>query len=138
MITNVNAYLNFAGTAEKAIKLYETALGAKAEGVIRFGDVPEAKAPPEHKNRIMHALLHIGNGAVMISDAPPSMKIPAESNVQVALAFDDAAELTKCFDALARDGKVALPLHETDWAEKFGMLTDAFGIKWMLNCAKKK
>ena len=61
-IKKLNPYLIFNGTAEKAVKLYESALGAKTEGLMRFGDVPGMNVAPEHKSRVMHALLRIGEG----------------------------------------------------------------------------
>jgi PhnB protein len=137
-IKNVNPYLNFNGTAEKAIKLYEGALGAKVEHVSRFGDTPGMDIPPSEKNRVMHALLRIGDTAVMLSDTMPNMPPPAGNNVHVSLNCDDVADMTQRFDALAAGGKVTMPLQDTFWGAKFGMLTDAFGINWMFNCETRK
>ncbi len=139
-IKQLNPYLIFNGTAEKAIKLYESALGARTEGPMRYGDVPPQnghKVAPEDKNRIMHALLHIGAGVVMVGDAPPDVKAPTEGNIHVSLDFDDLKDMTKKFDALAARGKVEQPLKDAFWGATFGMLTDEFGVCWMFNCAKK-
>ncbi len=137
-IKNLNPYLCFNGTADKAIKLYESALGAKAESVSRFGDVPGMDFAPEHKSRVMHALLRIGEGVVMISDSQPNTPVATEGNVQVSLQFDEVADMAKKFDALAAGGKVTMPLQDTFWGAKFGMLTDAYGVRWMFNCEIKK
>jgi PhnB protein len=139
-INKLNPYLNYDGNAEQAIKLYETALGAKTEHVMRFGDVAETKASPADSKRIMHALLQLGSGVVMLSDTMPGMPTTAEANgnTQVALHFDDPAEMARRFEALSVGGKVTLPLHDTFWGAKFGMLTDAFGIRWMFNCELKR
>ena len=141
-IKKLNPYLNFDGTAEKAIKLYETALGARTETIMRFGDLPPGPggtAPaPEHKNRVMHALLHVGGGAIMISDTMPGHPLPIGTNVHVTLDFDDAVEMGRAFEALSAGGKITMPLHDTFWGAKFGMLVDAFGIPWMFNCDTKK
>jgi PhnB protein len=136
-IRQLNPYLSFAGTAEKAIKLYESALGGKAERIMRFGDAPESKAAPEDKNRVMHAVVHLGAGVIMLSDSMANMPNVTESNVQISLDFDDAADMSQKFDALAVGGKVVMPLQDTFWGAKFGMLTDAFGIHWMFNCDQK-
>lgn len=133
-IKQLNPYLNFNGTAEQAIKLYERALGAKTEGLQRFGDIPGAKVNPEHKNRVMHARLDIGGGMLMVSDTQPGMPFTPEGNVHVCLDFDDPADLTKKFEALAAGGKVTMPVQDTFWGAKFGMLTDAYGVQWMFNC----
>ena len=137
-IKKLNPYLNFDGTAEKAIKLYESALGAKADNVMRFSDAKGMDVRPEGKNRVLHAALHIGQGIVMVSDSPIGMPIPADSNTQVSLDFDDAADMAKKFDALAVGGKITMPLQDTFWGARFGMLTDAYNIKWMFNCELKK
>jgi len=137
-IKQLNPYLNFDGTAEKAIKLYERALGAKTAHIQRFGDIPGSRPPPESANRVMHALLRVGPGVIMISDTQPGDAPVVGSNVHVCLDFDSPDEMSGKFDALAAGGKVTMPLQDTFWGAKFGMLTDAFGIKWMFNCELKK
>lgn len=136
-ITQLNPYLNFNGTAGEAIRLYERALGAKVEASQRFGEAPGMTVPEEHKHRIMHARLRIGAGIVMISDAPPNMPVATEGNVHICLDFDDVADATTRFNALAAGGKITMPLQDTFWGATFGMLTDAFGVRWMFNCTKK-
>ena len=137
-IKQLNPYLNFNGTADKAIQLYERALGAKVENAQRFGDVPGMNFPTEHKNRVMHAVLRIGTGMLMLSDTMPDQPAASGGNVHITLDFDDPGEMTKKFDALAAGGKVTMPLGDTFWGAQFGVLTDAFGIPWMFNCTLKK
>ncbi|HEX7507957.1 MAG TPA: glyoxalase/bleomycin resistance/extradiol dioxygenase family protein, partial [Polyangia bacterium] len=132
-IRKLNPYLNFNGTADKAIKLYERALGAKTDKIMHFGDVAEMKVAPEHRDRVIHAVLYIGEGVVMLSDTMPNQPAPTETNTHVILDFDDTADMTKKFDALAVGGTVVMPLQDTFWGAKFGMLKDAFGISWMFN-----
>jgi PhnB protein len=137
-IKKLNPYLMFNGTAGKAIKLYETALGAKTDAVMRFGDMPDYKGGAESKDRVMHAMLFIGGGVVMISDEMPGTPASSGTNVHVALDFDDAEDMTTKFNALAQGGKVTAPISDTFWGAKFGMLTDEFGIRWMFNCEIRK
>jgi PhnB protein len=139
-IKSINPYLMFDGTAEKAIKLYESALGAKAEHVSRYGDGPgvEHCKTQADKDRIMHGSLRIDGTVIMVSDGPPGRAMPTESNVQISLDFDDVAEMAGKFDALAEGGKVRMALQDTFWGARFGMLTDPFGIQWMFNCDIKK
>ena len=138
-IKKLNPYLNFDGTADQAIKLYERALGARTEGLMRFGDVPgEVKSSPEHKNRVMHALLHLDGGIIMISDSMPGHPLVAGTNIHVTLDFDDSVDMGRRFEALSTGGKITMPLHDTFWGARFGMLTDAYGINWMFNCDIKK
>jgi len=136
-IRNVNPYLNFNGSAAKAIQLYEKALGAKTENLSRYGDVPNMSTPAT-KDRVMHAVLDLGGGKIMVSDGPKEMTIPPGGNAHVCLDFDDAADMNAKFDALAAGGQVTMPVQDTFWGAKFGMLTDAFGINWMFNCEARK
>lgn len=136
-IKKLNPYLFFNGTAEQAIKLYESALGAKTEGLARFGDAPGMDVPAEQKSRVMHALLNLGAGVVMVSDTMPDQPVATAGNAHVCLDFDDLADMTKKFDALAVGGKVTMPPQDTFWGATFGTLTDAFGVQWMFNCDRK-
>jgi PhnB protein len=137
-IKSASPYLNFNGTAERAIKLYEGALGAKSDNVMRFGDAVGMDVPSDAKNRIMHARLHLDGAVIMLSDTTPSMSPPAGNNVHVSLDCDDVDDMRKKFEALSAGGKVTMPLQDTFWGATFGMLTDAFGINWMFNCEKRK
>jgi PhnB protein len=136
-IRQLNPYLNFNGNAADAMKLYETALGAKSDRVMRFGDAQGMDVPADQKNRVMHATLHIGSGVVMVSDTMPGQSVPAGGNSHVCLDFDDPADLVKKFEALSAGGRVTMPVQDTFWGAKFGMLTDRFGINWMFNCELK-
>jgi PhnB protein len=137
-IRQLNPYVNFNGTAEQAIRLYESALGAKVENVMRFGDAPGMPIAPADKGRVMHAVLKVGAGVFMVSDTMPGQPVATEGNVTLTLDFDDVADMTKRFDALAAGGKVTMPLDDAFWGARFGMLTDAFGVRWMFNCETKK
>jgi PhnB protein len=136
-ITQVNAYLNTNGDGQDAIKLYERVLGAKVETLQTFGDIPGNTPKPEHANRVIHALLRVGPGVLMLSDGPSDRQAPRTSNAHVCLAFDDVADMTAKFEGLAQGGTVTMPLQDTFWGARFGMLTDRHGIHWMFNCEKK-
>jgi PhnB protein len=133
-ITKLNPYLNFNGTASKAIAFYERALGARTDHLMRFGDAPGMEGSPESKELVMHAQVHVGDLVLMASDTMPNMPVRPGTNVHVCLNFDDPADMAKRFDALAAGGTVTMPLQDTFWGARFGMLTDAFGISWMFNC----
>ncbi|HLK44329.1 MAG TPA: VOC family protein [Acidimicrobiales bacterium] len=139
-ITAVTPSLTFDGKAAQAIALYERSLGAKVESIMRFKDAPPGGRPvPEtHRDRVMHALLTIGGRRVMVMDAPPGVPVAAASNVQVALELDDPAEVDARFDALAQGGIVTVAPHDAFWGARFGMLVDAFGIRWILNGARAR
>lgn len=137
-IKSLNPYLNFDGTAAKAIALYESALGAKADGVMRFGEMPGGDFPAEVKDRIMHARLQVGPGVIMISDTMPGQPCKQGNNVEVIVHYDDAAEMAKAFDALAAGGTVGMAIHDAFWGAKYGFLTDAYGVRWSFHCELPK
>jgi PhnB protein len=138
-ITGLNPYLNFDGSADQAIALYERALGATTEMIMRFGDTQGMDVPAEHRNRVMHATLNVAGHRIMISDGPPGHSVTSSTAVHVALHFDsDLDEVNRRFDALAEGGEVTMPLTDTFWGARFGTLTDAFGIRWMFNAALPK
>ena len=138
-IKQINPYLNFNGTADQAIQLYQSALGAKVQNMMRFGDAANGMpVAPADTNRVMHAVLDLGPSVIMMSDTMSNAPVGAGSNVHITLDFDNVEEMTKKFDALAAGGKVTMPLSDTFWGARFGMLTDAHGIHWMFNCEQRK
>jgi PhnB protein len=137
-IKQLTPYLNFNGTAAKAIKLYQTALDAKVETVMPWPDAPGMPASSDTKDRVMHACLRVGDGVLMLSDVRPDTPVTAEINANIMLDFDDAADMARRFEALSAGGQITMPLHDTFWGSKFGILTDAQGVSWMFNCETKK
>ncbi|MEO8185410.1 MAG: glyoxalase/bleomycin resistance/extradiol dioxygenase family protein [Deltaproteobacteria bacterium] len=104
----------------------------------RFQLDPDSLRRSSGIKRVLHALLRIGAGLIMISDTQPGMPLALGSNVHICLDFDDPKDMAGKFDALGSGGKVTVPLQDTFWGERFGMLTDAYGINWMFNCELKK
>jgi PhnB protein len=90
-------------------------------------------APPEWQSEIMHARLSIGDQVLMASDSPPQYQAPMKG-FSVSLNVDSIAEAERIFAAFAEGGTVGMPLQQTFWATRFGMLTDRFGTPWMINC----
>src|SRR5262245_31169863 len=137
MPIQLNPYLNFNGTAAKAIAHYEKALGAKVDQIMRFSDAPGMDASSPHKDWVMHAALTIDGNALMISDSMPDQPVTSGNNVSVSLNFTDVADLTRRFDALAAGGTITVPVADQFWGATFGMLIDAYGVQWMFNCQKR-
>jgi PhnB protein len=130
----LSPYLNFNGQCEAAFKFYERVLGGKIEAMITYAGTPaEEHAPPELRNKILHARLIVGGDALMGSDAPPD-RYETPKGSSVSLQIDDAADAERIFHALAENGIVQMPIQQTFWADRFGMLVDQFGIPWMVNC----
>jgi PhnB protein len=132
----LHPYLNFNGECEAAFKFYEQCLGGKITFMMPFEGSPMAdQVPAEWRNKILHATLSLGENVLQGADAPPDRYLkPQGFSVTIALA--DAAQAERIFRALAENGTVQMPLQETFWALRFGMLVDRFGIPWMINCAK--
>lgn len=130
----LNPHLNFNGQCAAAFKFYEQNLGAKILFSLTYKESPMAgQFPPECGDQIMHATIEIGDVIVMGSDSPPGYYVQP-NGFCVSLSVDDAAEAERLFAALAENGTVNMPLQQTFWALKFGMLIDQFGIPWMVNC----
>ena len=127
-------YLNFKGQCKEAFEFYEQCLGGKIEHLSTFGETPAAEhVPAECRDWIMHVRLNVGNGVLMGSDSPPEMFQPMQG-VHVSLHPTSIEEAERLFAALAEGGAVLMPLAETFWADRFGMVTDRFGTPWMINC----
>jgi PhnB protein len=130
----LNNYLTFNGDCEAAFKFYERCLGGKIEFMMTNGKSPMAEqVPPERLGQIMHARLSLGADALMGSDAPPNL-YERPAGFSVTLSVGGPVEAERVFDALAENGKVKMPLQQTLWSVRFGMVVDRFGIPWMVNC----
>jgi uncharacterized glyoxalase superfamily protein PhnB len=95
-IKHLSPYIQFNGTAAKAIGLYQSALGAKTERLVRYADVPDMKRTPEAKDQVMHAQLRIGEATVMVGDAAHGRPAAAEGNTQVATDAYGARWIFNC------------------------------------------
>ena len=138
-IQGLNPYLILNGTAEKAIRHYEQSLGAKTDGIMRYREMPgDEKVDPRYADQVIHAALTIGNTMLMVSDAGPGSTVATDTNVHVCLQFEGTDGLAEKFEALAKGGEVTMPLADTFWGARFGMLTDAYGIRWMFNAQLEK
>ena len=132
----MNPYLTFNGRCEAAFRFYETCLGARITYMTTYGETPAAEhSPPEMRDKVIHARLFLGDDVLMGSDAPQD-QYEGTRGFSVTLGIDEPAEAERIFHALAEGGSVCMPIEETFWAIRFGMLIDRFGIPWMVNCEK--
>ena len=130
----LNPYLTFNGNAEEALEFYRSALGGKLD-IMRFEGTPAAKhAPAGWDRKVLHGRLETSAGVIMASDATPEQGGQPGSNFSIAIGTDDEAQTEAVFSKLAAGGKVTMPLEETFWSKRFGMLVDKFGITWLVNC----
>lgn len=129
----MNPYLIFDGCCEEAFRFYRDVLGGRIDTMMTHGESPAGgDVPFEWYEKILHARLVAGNNVLMGSDAPPGYFEPA-AGMSVALAFDDPAEAERVYKAFAEGGSVRMPMQETFWAARFGMVADRFGIPWIVN-----
>jgi PhnB protein len=132
----INPHLNFNGQCEAAFKFYAKCLGGKVEAMIPYEGTPAAgHVSSQWQKKILHASLKAGEGTLLGADSPPD-RFKKPEGFAVTLQIKDPAEAERVFHALAEKGKVEMPIGETFWALKFGMLVDQFGIPWMINCGK--
>ena len=129
----LNAYLLFNGNCAEAMRFYERTLGGKLV-LMTYGESPIAdQLPPGNAERVLHARLAIDGGVLMGADLPVAQPHPGMNGFALTLGFPTVAEAKRTFDALARDGKVIMPLQKTFWSQAFGELADRFGTHWMIN-----
>jgi len=128
----VQPYLNFDGRCEEALEFYRRALGAKIEMLMRFKESPDpSMVSPGSEEKVMHSSLRVGDATVLASDG----RCQGQTNFQgisLTLSVADAAEAEKRFGALADGGQVQMPLTETFFSPRFGMVADRFGVTWMV------
>ncbi len=129
----LDAYLFFDGNCKEAMEFYKSVFGGELS-LNTMKDTPGTK--PEDKDRIMHASLEGGDINLMASDSHTAS--PKMAKVELSLSGTDEPKLTKMFKSLAGGGKVRMPLGKQSWGDTFGMLSDKYGVDWMVNIGTKK
>lgn len=127
-------YLMFSGNCEEALNFYAKALSGEIKNMMRFEGTP-GESMSADKDKIMHSNFESKYGSFMASDGDQEEK--QSGKVHLSINFDAVADEEKVFKALGEGGKVTMPLQDTFWGAKFGMLTDRYGINWMFNCDAK-
>jgi PhnB protein len=141
-MAQVSTYLNFPGTTEAAFTFYKSVFGTEFAGpIVRFADMPMTPQPgqPEPSDADKRMVVNVGlpilaGHLLMGTDV---MDTKQGNNVLITLHPDTRAEADALFAALAAGGTVHYPLHDAEWGDYFGHLTDRFGTNWMVNCSAK-
>ena len=132
----VQPYLFFDGRCDEALDFYKTNLGATVDMLMRFRESPDqSNVSPESRDKVMHCAFHVGDTQVLASDGHCAGK-PAFQGFGLALTAGDDAEAERLFGALSDGGKVQMPMSETFFATRFGMVADRFGVGWMVIAPK--
>jgi PhnB protein len=134
----LNAYLLFNGQCQEAFRFYEGALGAKIETLLLHEGTPaEVHVPAEWRNKVMHGRITVNGQTVLASDCPPD-RYTAPQGFSINLGYEEPSAADRVFQALSDGGTVQMPIQETFWAKRWGMVVDRFGIPWMINCEKAR
>ena len=133
----VNPYLNFSDTCEAAFEFYKSVFGGEFATVMRFKETPAEvmEVPASEAEKIMHMALPLGQGTLLMgSDVPEAMgPVTTGDNFAISLSAGSEAEATALFNKLSAGGQVTMPLDKAFWGDYFGMLTDKFGVQWMVS-----
>ena len=130
----IQPYLFFDGRCEEALEFYKKAIGAEVEMLMRFKESPDPHPPgcgPVDGNKVMHASFKVGETTLLASDGKAEGKTKFEG-FSLSLTVPNEAEADKAFNALVQGGQVMMPLSKTFFSARFGMLTDRFGVGWMV------
>jgi PhnB protein len=137
-MTKVYPYITFNGTCEEAFNLYKSVFGGEFQYLGRFKDVPatdSATFQGDNDNKIMHISLLINDTMLMGCDNPDAnAAVVNGNNISLTINLNDKAEAERLFKGLSKGGEIKMPLESTFWGAYFGILTDRFGIQWLINC----
>ncbi len=136
-MTNLNPYINFKDTAKQAMEFYQTVLGGElVMDTFKEGGMSN---DPAIDNLIMHAQLNTSKGFIlMASDAPPGMDASLRGGMSISLSGDESEELKVYWNKLSEGANITVPMAKSPWGDEFGMLTDKFGVDWLVNISPKK
>jgi PhnB protein len=135
----VQAYITFGGRCEEALEFYKKSIGAEVTALMRWKESPDTamKPPVGFEEKIMHANFQIGETQLMADDGMAD-KSAEFKGMTLAIEAADDAEAKRVFTALGQGGNVSMPLTKTFWTSSFGMLTDKFGVPWMVSVVAPK
>jgi PhnB protein len=140
-MATLQPYFNFSGNTEEAFNFYKSVFGGEFTTFTRFEDNPGAceGIPVSELRGVMHVSLPIGTSTVLMgSDVPSSMqKAINGTNISISIDTESEAEADQLFTGLGEGGNIQMPLQKMFWGAYFGMLTDKFGIQWMVNYDEK-
>jgi PhnB protein len=135
MSIKLTPYLNFQGNTREAMEFYHGVFGGDLK-LSTFGDLAGEGSPQGYQDKIMHAVLEAGDITIMASEGHPDRQVNFGDNVSLSLAGHDRDKLASYFHRLSKGGSVNMPLEQQVWGDLFGMLTDSFGVHWMINISK--
>lgn len=137
MKVQLNAYIGFKDDARQAMEFYHSIFGGELK-IATFKEFHASEDPAE-ADKVMHGYLEGANGLVIMgADTPNGMTYDEGARISMSLSGDEEQVLRGYWDALSAGGSITMPIDKAPWGDTFGMLTDKFGIKWMVNISDKK
>lgn len=134
MTTILNPAISFQGAARHAMQFYQSVFGGNLT-LSTYGE-SQMSSDPSEADLVLHSMLEVPGGMVLMAgDVPKGMEYRPGTNVSISLSGDDEPTLRGYFEKLAAGGSVSMPLNVAPWGDTFGMLTDRFGINWLVNIA---
>ena len=134
--TLVQPYLFYGGRCDEALEFYQKAVGAEIGMIMRFDESPEPMPPgmlaEGFEKKVMHSSFQVGAMTLMASDGCGGQEEGGFNGFRLALVVPTEAEADQAFNGLAEGGKVDMPLTKTFWSPRYGMVTDKFGLGWMV------
>ena len=128
----VQPYVFFDGKCEEALEFYKSAIGAKVNALMRFGEAPDqSQIKAESKTKVMHSAFQIGETEILASDGY-CLGAPAFQGFALTITAANNAEAMRLFTGIAEGGKIQMPLAKTFFAASFGIAVDKFGVSWMV------
>ena len=127
-------YVNFPGSCEDAFSFYVASLHGRLGEIFRYAGSPMAgEVPADWQDKVMHGSMTVGDHVLMGSDVAPD-RYEQPQGFSLSLQLDDTAEAERMFRELSEGGRIVMPLEQTFWAARFGVVVDRFGIPWTINC----
>jgi PhnB protein len=140
-MATLNPYLNFNSNCEEAFNFYKSVFGGEFAMMMRFGEAPcEVSGDSAEANKVMHVSLPVGDCMLMGSDCPDSygMKITSGNNYNISINAESREEADRLFSGLSAGGNALFPMQDQFWGDYFGMLSDKFGVQWMISFSNKQ
>jgi len=133
---SISPYLHFNGNCAEAVELYKKAFSAKVLRITQYKDLPQSEGyefPAGTENFVMNGEIQIGDSTIMLADCPPEHPTTFSDGINIHVYLNAKEDIETAFNTLADSGQVTMPLEKTFWSESFGMVTDKFGVCWMLS-----
>jgi PhnB protein len=126
-------YITFSGNCEEALNFYASCFDGEVTAIRRYAESP-LEIPQDYQSKVMHAEVHFENNCIAACDSPQEAPIDDGNNFSLMVTLMEVFVLDTVFNKIAQGGTVTMPLQDTFWGARFGMLTDKFGIRWMFSC----